>query len=400
MLFCFSASFAISAQEQYEADDENEDDFAESVEDIFPASIVINGESVSITSYTGTETTVFIPSVIKDLPVVRIEERAFFGKGLTDVTIPGSVTVIKKEAFMNNLLSSIIIPDGVNYIDEMAFAGNRLSEIFIPDSVAAVGNWTFNLRDDAVIRIGSTVSLNQSFDSDFEEIYKRNNRMAGTYRHIGTKWQFTALSAEEQLAAVKAREERPLPAVSFAWNDRGRYRYSVKRYNEAIADFTEAIKLNPRWTFPLYNRGLARLETGDYKGVIADSTEALRIQKNFSDAYRIRGIAYRLTGDYKAALENLNEAIRLNPRDDAAWLCRGDTYMDLKDPDNAISNYNEVIRLDPLSHSAYNNRGVAYNRKGNREQALTDLDHAMAIDPENETSKRNYEKLSANEKIE
>ena len=82
----------------------------------------INGESVTITGYTGSEGNVTIPSEIEGKPVTAIGERAFSqNKTLTSVAIPDSVTSIGVKAFYKSGLENINIPAGVTTIGISAF---------------------------------------------------------------------------------------------------------------------------------------------------------------------------------------------------------------------------------------------------------------------------------------
>ena len=83
----------------------------------------INGESVTITGYTGSEGNVTIPSEIDGKPVTAIGERAFsHNNTLTSVAIPDSVTVIGDYAFYgSDFWKNINIPAGVTTIGESAF---------------------------------------------------------------------------------------------------------------------------------------------------------------------------------------------------------------------------------------------------------------------------------------
>ena len=70
---------------------------------------------------------------------------SFAPAGLTEYTIPDSVTSIGHYAFYNcSLLTSIIIPDSVTSIGEYAFYRcSSLTSITIPDSVTSIGNTAF-----------------------------------------------------------------------------------------------------------------------------------------------------------------------------------------------------------------------------------------------------------------
>lgn len=72
-----------------------------------------------------------------------------------------------------------------------------------------------------------------------------------------------------------------------------------------------------------HNRGLAMATAQDYDRAIADFGEALRIDPSYSPAYNDRGVAYRRKGDFDRAIQDYNEALRLNPKYGLALTNRG-----------------------------------------------------------------------------
>jgi tetratricopeptide (TPR) repeat protein len=54
---------------------------------------------------------------------------------------------------------------------------------------------------------------------------------------------------------------------------------------------------------------------GEYDRAIADASEALRLDPQLAPAYFTRGEAYRRKGDFDRAIANLTEAVRLAPGD-------------------------------------------------------------------------------------
>ena len=108
----------------------------------------INGETAEIgNTFVGAAVSpapdgaVAIPSVLGGKPVAGIGDNAFLNcSGLTDVTIPDSVTRIGDAAFRGcTALASVTIPDGVTSLGGAAFANCcGLTRVVIPDGVTAI----------------------------------------------------------------------------------------------------------------------------------------------------------------------------------------------------------------------------------------------------------------------
>jgi tetratricopeptide (TPR) repeat protein len=139
----------------------------------------------------------------------------------------------------------------------------------------------------------------------------------------------------------------------------------------AIADYTEAIRLNPEYSIAYNNRGEARYRAGDLDGALSDYSEALRIDPDYPEAYSNRGSVRRAKQDHQAAISDYDEAIRLDPDHAAAYNNRGFEHAGLGDVERAISDYNEAVRLDP-------DFAVAFVNRGNIREALGDYDGAIA----------------------
>jgi hypothetical protein len=137
--------------------------------------------TVEITNYTGKATEVAIPGKIKGLPVVAIRANAFVRKQLTNINIPGSVTVIGNEAFSGNKLTSVTIPGSVTVIGDGAFDYNQLTSVIIPGSVAAIGQVAFRNNPLTSVTIPANVDIwSNSFGGNLTG-YTQGGRRAGTY---------------------------------------------------------------------------------------------------------------------------------------------------------------------------------------------------------------------------
>jgi tetratricopeptide (TPR) repeat protein len=178
-----------------------------------------------------------------------------------------------------------------------------------------------------------------------------------------------------------------------------------KGHDRAVANLTDVIVMDDATiAAPYILRGASYVELGGYDQAIADFTQAIRIQAT-PEAYRGRATAYRNKGQFAEALGDLGELIALRPEQPTAYQLRAETYRALGDErsaslddtksqvalclgqalerlqnsdwDQAISLATEVIRLDPGQPKGYVRRGVAYLGKNEPDRALADFNAAF-----------------------
>ena len=123
-----------------------------------------------------------------------------------------------------------------------------------------------------------------------------------------------------------------------------------------------------------FNQGTAYLNQGEYDRAIANYTEAIRLDPKYATAYMKRAETYRLKGDFDRAVAESTEAIRW------AYFNRGEAYRLKGEYDQAISDYSEAIRLSPKYVRAYRGRGIAYEKKGERVMAEADYGEANRLE--------------------
>ena len=159
--------------------------------------------------------------------------------------------------------------------------------------------------------------------------------------------------------------------------------------DKAIVDSSEAIRLDPTDPLAYFNRGRAYDSRGayykanlgssgrqkqqdDYNKAVADFTEAIQLNPDYAGAYRHRGNAHYYESEHDKAIADFSEAIRIKPEDVLTHLLRGFAYAYKHQFDKAIADYSEAIRLDPAHAVAYYNRGLAYRARGDKVKAEAD----------------------------
>ncbi len=169
--------------------------------------------------------------------------------------------------------------------------------------------------------------------------------------------------------------------MAWALNRRGEVLTDQNRNEEALADFEDAINLNPQRWQALHNRAVCYAMQGDFERALADFDRTIEIKPDYANARFNRGEIYYEQGEYRRAIDDYNQAIRLSPKDSAAFNSRGHSYYKLKDYRQALRDYTDAIRVDPTNAAAYTNRGDAYADKGDFAKASSDYRAAIRIDP-------------------
>ncbi len=227
-----------------------------------------------------------------------------------------------------------------------------------------------------------------------------------------------------------------------AYCNRGVVYAKKGQYDQAISDFTRALKINPKLADAYNNWGAAYAEKGQYDQAISDCTKALEINPNFAEAYNNRGVAYRDKGQYILAIDDLNRSLVINSDYALAYINRGRAhylkgqyfnsmsdftsaknmgykvpdkflddlrealgkdqkatiqfkfstasqllmdqgaaYVEAGELDKAITVFTVALERSPQYAEGYNHRGETYGKLGQLDRAIADFDEALLIDP-------------------
>ena len=165
---------------------------------------------------------------------------------------------------------------------------------------------------------------------------------------------------------------RAAPVSAEDYFDRGLTRVEKGDLDEAIADFTKAIEINPRYAGAYYNRGEARFGKDDPSGAIADFTKAIEINPRFAKALLRRGNARFSKDDNDGAIADCTKAIELDPRFAQAYFGRGEARFAKGDYDGSIADYTKAIEIEPQYAWAYAYRGITKQQQANKAEAAGD----------------------------
>ncbi len=87
-------------------------------------------------------------------------------------------------------------------------------------------------------------------------------------------------------------------------------KYESKDYDGSIYDLTQAIEINPNYSWKMYfYRGMSRSRVDDNYGAISDFTKGIELKPDQGLLYLTRSVVKYKLGDKKGFCSDLNQAI-------------------------------------------------------------------------------------------
>lgn len=122
-------------------------------------------------------------------------------------------------------------------------------------------------------------------------------------------------------------------------------------------------------------RGRAEEYSGRYDDAIKDFNEYIKLMPNRYDGYLERGQLKDMpqVGDYIGAIQDYNIGIKLSPKNWNLFYSRGCAKDNLLDYTGAMIDYTKAISLDPTVSLPYYTRGLLKIKNGDKDGGLLDL---------------------------
>ena len=111
---------------------------------------------------------------------------AFYGQGLTEVTLPEGVLLVGRQAFARNALTYVTLPETIWWMEQGAFAQNAISTVEFPKTC------DFKLNMDAQVFLGNQI-LSVTLPDRVEKL---------------NKWVFMQNPGKEEVTAGTSAEKK------------------------------------------------------------------------------------------------------------------------------------------------------------------------------------------------
>lgn len=207
-----------------------------------------------------------------------------------------------------------------------------------------------------------------------------NDDLATSYNNRGMA--LAATGHPNEAIADYSMAIKIAPAYGPAYLNRGNVYSDQGKLDEAIAEFDLLIRVFPDYVLPYNSRGAAYYRKGELDKAIADYTAAIRLKPDYGNAFWNRARAYGSKGNLKQSLADFDAAIRFKPDVAEIYADRAKVRSTLNDKRGAIADFTVAIKLAPKVPLGYNNRGDTYFFAGDIDKAVADYDAASRLAPD------------------
>jgi tetratricopeptide (TPR) repeat protein len=97
----------------------------------------------------------------------------------------------------------------------------------------------------------------------------------------------------------------------------------------------------------LYQKGVAHMSAGQTQQAIATFSQIIRLKPEFAEAWNKRATVYYFTGDLQKSLADCDEVMKRNPNHFGALSGYGQIYAQLGDFDQALRYFEKAYAINP-----------------------------------------------------
>ena len=124
--------------------------------------------------------------------------------------------------------------------------------------------------------------------------------------------------AVEECRKAADLDHKFAPNLAIAYEQRGFALQKEQRFAQAIADFTEALKISPRDARIYEQRAAVEMKSNAYDQALADYSEAIKLKPDEIRYYLYRGYIYEIKQDVTNSMADTEKALKIQPKNPEA----------------------------------------------------------------------------------
>ncbi|HBE72376.1 MAG TPA: hypothetical protein DDW52_29935 [Planctomycetaceae bacterium] len=173
------------------------------------------------------------------------------------------------------------------------------------------------------------------------------------------------------------------PKVASDFVRRGDHHYEAGRLEEALQDYTRALRIDPKNADAMTSRGWVFYSKGDNQTALVEFSDAIEADRMSLHAYHGRATIRSEEGDYVGAIDDLTYALT-NSTDSSDssefYNERGVAYWRMEKLDQAQADCERAVKADPTNAWAHYNRGNVLAAEDQHQAAVPAFLKAIELD--------------------
>lgn len=213
---------------------------------------------------------------------------------------------------------------------------------------------------DALLRRAKIFLLQKKYNEALPDL---NRLLQLTPNHIEGRFR-RSLVYRKSNALRKARGDllfllKTKPKTVMDRIMQGQALHDFKRYQEAIDKYNEGVAMDSKNPVLFFSRGRAYRVLNDLNQAIRDFSSAIKIRPNYVEAYGGRAACFSKLNKINEAISDYSQALQLNPGIASYYANRGSLYIEVKRPKLALTDLRRFLSMAPNHPSAGQIRRLA-----------------------------------------
>jgi tetratricopeptide (TPR) repeat protein len=158
---------------------------------------------------------------------------------------------------------------------------------------------------------------------------------------------------------------------------RGRARFGLADFKNALADLDAANQLKPHQSEVLAQRCIVKAVAGDLKGAEEDLEAAAVISPRNEEVLRSKALLKKMSDELPGALSECLKLVELNPQWPEYFELLGTIQNDLSQYSDALQSFRTATKMDPRLYYPHFRVWLIRARMGERDEATRELSASM-----------------------
>jgi tetratricopeptide (TPR) repeat protein len=156
----------------------------------------------------------------------------------------------------------------------------------------------------------------QLSDAQATKDTKEANKLArdGAEASKNQEWD----KAVDLLRKATGLDDKYAPNLAAVYQQRGYAAASNQQFQDAINDYSEAIKITPEDARIYEQRAAVEMKLGDRDKALADYSQAIKLKPDEVRYYSYRSYIYEVNGDIKNSMADTDKVLKLDPKNQEA----------------------------------------------------------------------------------